>query len=362
MFSVSAVRPLLPAAAVLALALAGCEGESTAPPIDTTPGELVIDASSSTGFTYFSFSTGGTVTVTNPATDTNWDLAFRRFEIRTNSGVAGPKGVTAFNLAEASPPTAQQVIGRTAENQLPAFVAVGAAQVPPAAQFRGDDLGPDFTSWFRAVSTSLIVANPQAVWKVRLAGGRGFAVVRVDSINVTGVASTPSLNYLRLSYRLQNGAALGAEQRVGGAVTNQAPTYYSLATGQVVQPNGCNWDLRALNGVELQVNSSPGCGTGTFPVDVSQPFASVTRADDAPTYGAFMSRVSGPIPASFDDPKGPFLYNLVPNPNGAPLLFPTYNIYLVRVGNAVYKLQVLDYYSRPEGRSGFPRIRYARIQ
>lgn len=350
--------------ALAAITLAGCESDSSGPTIDSTPGEVVIDASSTTTFTYFSLDQGRTVSVTDPQTDQSWDLAFRRFEIRTNSGVAGTKGVLGYNLAAAAPPTVEQVLTRTADNQLQPFLAVTAAQIPADAQFQPDDLGPDFTSWFRAVSTSLIVANPQAVWKVRLAGGRGYAVVRVDSILVTGVASQPSLGYLRLSYRLQTGGALGPEQKVGGAVPAGGEVYFNLTTGQATTtlPAGCDWDFKATSRVELQVNNVTGCNGGTFPVDVTQQFAALTRADDAPKYASYLSRVSGPIPVSFDDPKGPFLYNIKPNPNGPPLFSPTFNIYLVKVGDRVYKLQVLDYYNPADGRSGFPKLRYARIR
>ena len=50
-----------------------------------------LDASnmSPTAWTYFSFSTGTTVEVTNPSTDLTWDIAFNRYNIRTNGGTSG---------------------------------------------------------------------------------------------------------------------------------------------------------------------------------------------------------------------------------------------------------------------------------
>ena len=38
------------------------------------------------------------MTIADPSTSSGWDLAFRRYSIRLNGGVAGPKGVTGFNL------------------------------------------------------------------------------------------------------------------------------------------------------------------------------------------------------------------------------------------------------------------------
>ena len=97
---------------------------------------------------------------------------------------------------------------------------------------------------------------------------------------------------------------------------------------------------------------------GTFPLRSGEAFATLTTAADAPTYAPYISVISGPIPATFDDPKGPFLYGL----NNDQVLYPTFNIYLVKVGSAVYKVQLIDYYNGSTGASGWPTVRYARIR
>ena len=55
--------------------------------------------------------------------------------------------------------------------------------------------------------------------------------------------------------------------------------------------------------------------------------------------------------------SGVFLYNLA----GDNRLSPTFNIFLVKVGSSVYKLQVVSYYSTT-GDAGHPTIRYEKIQ
>lgn len=48
-----------------------------------------INSTNSSAWKYFSFATNDTVTVTDPQNSTNWDLAFQRYRVRTNGGVAG---------------------------------------------------------------------------------------------------------------------------------------------------------------------------------------------------------------------------------------------------------------------------------
>ena len=56
-----------------------------------------LDASNASEWKYFSFSSGAIVQVTNPSTDLTWDIAFSRYNIRTNSGTSGAGQVGVFN-------------------------------------------------------------------------------------------------------------------------------------------------------------------------------------------------------------------------------------------------------------------------
>ena len=89
----------------------------------------------------------------------------------------------------------------------------------------------------------------------------------------------------------------------------------------------------------------------------TEDFTALTTADDAPEYGAFLSVISGAIPNTIDSADGLFWYNLEENQ----WLWPTFNVFLVRKGGDVYKVQVTDYYSST-GASGFPTVRYEQIQ
>jgi hypothetical protein len=354
------VRAVAPLAAALAL-LAGCEDENNDPVTPVQEGTIQIDASTQTA--YFSFADDTVVAVTNPGASTAWDMSFRRFTVGLNGGVAGSKGVEAYNLENNAAATPEQVIGFTPENQRAAFDAIDASDIPADAEFGSDELAPTFTAWFIPTPTGLN-ANPQAAWKFRRATAAGthavFRVVRI--VNESANPSpTDGMAGIDIEYRLQAaGGTLGAPDTVqvtmapGGTATINL-TAGTFATGGFTQD--CSWDLRVSRAYELLVNTSAGCNAGTFPLRSGEAFATLTTAADASQYAPFVSVISGPIPATFDDPRGPFLYGL----DNDQLLYPTFNIYLVKVGDAVYKVQLTDYYSAT-GQSGFPTMRYERLR
>ena len=165
------------------------------------------------------------------------------------------------------------------------------------------------------------------------------------------------LSTLTLEYRYQPpGGVLGPKL----TATIDRPSGNSavdLSTGTVSAGAGCGWDLRA--NADFSVVTNTACNVATAPMDATESFDAATRADNALGYGDFLSTVSGAVPftSALDNPSGPFLYNLA----GDNRLSPTYNIYFVRVGSAVYKIQLIGY-SSATGASGHPTLRYARIQ
>ncbi len=343
-------RALRSLSVLLILPAIACESSSSGPDAPNAPGLIEVDASSATAFTYLRLSDGATVSVADPVASSAWDLGFRRFAIKLNGGVAGPKSVLGYNLRNNAGATSDEVLAFTPENQQAAFDAVGIADIPVADSFTAEGLGPDFSNWFRfdPVSGGL-VANPATAWKIRRADGAGYGLIRVKRM----VATPTAMDSVTLEYRVQTGGALGAlsEVTIGTAAGANG---VSLATGAAVDPSACNWDVRA--GAEFTITVNEGCNVGTFPLDVTQDFTTLTVADDAPEYGPYFSLISGPVPNGSSDPAGPFLYNLA----GDNRLSPTFNIYLIQIGTAVYKVQLIGYYSST-GASGFPTVRFARV-
>lgn len=350
----------LTAVLVAGLVLSACNDENTEPP-EPVEGEVEIDASSATEFTYFNLATGQVVTPADPANSAEWDIALRRFTVRLNSGTAGTKGVLGYNLENNANATEAEVLAFTPDNQLPFFESVDASDIPAAGDFTAEGLAPDFTSWFTPTPTGLN-ANPLAAWKLRRATGAGtgaYAVIRVAAIG-NGAPPAVRMTSITFEYRLQTApGTLGSLQSATLTLpTGTTEAGLNLTTGAQVAPAGgdCSWDVRVTDQYTFSVNAA--CAAGTFPLDASESFEGLTSADAAPQYGPYVSQISGPIPASFEDPAGPFLYDLA----GDRRLSPTFNVYLVRVGSVTYKVQLTRYYAVAGGASGFPTVRYAEIR
>lgn len=344
----------LPLLAILLSTLATCESEVAAPEEEVfEEGEISFDASSPTDFVYLNLADGTRVSPSDPAASTEWHLAFRRFSVRLNSGVSGPGSVSGYNLGNNASSSAEQVVALTPEEGEAAFQAVTEADIPVSSAFVEDGLAPDpGSSWFRFdPQAGTLVADPRVAWKVRESSGRGHALFRVAELRMEGQRPLG----LNIEYRRQDpGGALG-EAGILGVDLTRGPAYVGFAGAERPQPGSCDWDVGVSPEFGVLVNGD--CGAGTFPLDAAQDFTTQTRADDAPEYADFLAVIAGAFPASVIDAGGIFWYGIQNNNR----LWPTYNVFLVRVDQEVYKVQVHDYYSATGG-SGFPSVRFQRLR
>jgi hypothetical protein len=72
---------------IIFAALIACKKEANLQPIQSQTFE--VNSTKSTAWKYFSFTKNDTVTITDPANSSDWDLAFQRYRIRTNGGLSG---------------------------------------------------------------------------------------------------------------------------------------------------------------------------------------------------------------------------------------------------------------------------------
>ncbi|MEO8030913.1 MAG: HmuY family protein [Gemmatimonadota bacterium] len=339
------------------LVASACNGDSSGPGPTNPAGIVELDASSTTLYAYFDLAAGQAVTVAAPSTSTTWTLAFRRYEVRVNGGVAGPGGVSGYNLANNAGATNQQVLAFTPENQKAAFDAIGVADIPVADSFVTERLVANPLGFLNFAGGSP-AANTSAAWKVRRTAGGGFAAFHVVAVTIGGsTPETAGLATATVEWRYQPAdGTLGAADTLTIDVASGSNAL-DFATGTAAAPSGCDWDIEV--GADFTIATNAACDVGTFPLDAAQSFAGLTTAGDALDYGLFLSGLTGPIPFStaLDDPAGPFLYNLA----GDNRLSPTFNIYLVKVGDAVYKFQLIGYYNAT-GAGGHPSIRYAKLR
>ncbi len=340
---------------VLAALVAGCESEATGPGDLTSEGTLRVDATSATEFVYIALEDGGRVVSVSDPSSSEWDLAFRRYMMRVNGGVAGGGSVAGATLGTHADLTATEIAALTPADGEAAFEAVTAASIAGVV-FQEASLVEDAgRTWFQFNPIAgTIAANPASVWKLREADGGAHALLRVSGMQMGG-ADLMDLLGVTIQYRRQEaGATLGSLNTLSVPLTSGA-AYVDLSSGAVVDGTGCDWDLRIDPEIHIEVNAD--CGAGTFPLDDDETFAGATRADNAPMYGGFLSTISGAIPNSIDDATGPFWYNI----QGNNRLWPTYNVFLIKDGSDVYKLQVTDYYSAT-GTPGELTIRFEQLR
>lgn len=338
-------RRFVPFAALVVAA--ACSDGTTEPPPPPTTSELTVDASASPAFVKLG-DPATTVSVTNPSTSTEWDLSFLATAVTVNGGAAGPGGVTAYCLCANANATVAELQAMTPENQLAAFNAV--ASVPASANFAADALNPAISGWFSGTGATAVAA-PGKSWIVRRStGGVILAKFRVTSISGATATSAGSVT---VEYAIQ--PSTGAPF---GPVTTRTldlsagPIYLDLASGPV--PSTSAWDLR-LSGFEIRLNGGvSGSGGVSSVIDESMPFAQITAqyASFAPAV-AYRSDAFGGVFTT----SPWYRYNITGTDNQ---IWPNFNVYLIKRGETVYKVQLISYY----GAAGTPRqitLRVSRV-
>ena len=207
---------VLAAAACLLLA-AGCERMTTedfdpssatyrptAPrPVEsvehlTEPTVYTIDARSDNVWVYFDFSRAAVVPVLDPKTD-GWDLAFKRYVVRTNGGRSNPEG--------------QGAVLKLARRDFAALTGV-----PQEQQFQADvhpknrlhPFNPALEKWYNYSYLANVLAPKPEIYVIRTQDGK-YAKMRMLSYYCTGnVAGCMTFEYVYQgdgSRRLADGPA-----------------------------------------------------------------------------------------------------------------------------------------------------------
>ena len=161
------------------------------PPVelDATAGGLSADADDpSNRWTYFSFDAGeldlsDAQALQSPA----WDLGFKRFNIKSNSGPSGPGGVLTVDPDRERGETAEDVLGYTPDSQLAWFEERVAAYDPNAPNPLVEDaVQPVLRRWFRGLPGS--ATEPLSLWEGRWFLATDRTGAEVAKVRVTDFA------------------------------------------------------------------------------------------------------------------------------------------------------------------------------
>lgn len=337
-----AFRAALPPAALLAV-LACSSDEINVPP-DPTEGTLTVDASA--GWAFASLEDESVLSVADPTISSGWDVGFNATDVMLNGGAAGPGGVLGYCICQNAGAGDDEVIAMTAAGELADFDAVGEADIPDEATFESEVLQTAIAGWYSGEGAGAAAA-PERAWLVRLQDGTSYAKLRVTSLAGPTDAHAGDVT---IEFALQPTAESPFEPTQTVTLDGSSPVALDLNTGSTAPaPAEGEWDL-GLDGFTLRLNSGVSGSGAAGATPSPEPFEAVTTAAvDSRAYQAdAFAGVFGTHPW--------YRYNLT----GENIIHPTFDVYLVKRGTGVYKVQLIDYYSA----AGAPRnisFRYARL-
>ena len=337
-------RRALPLALAFSL-LAACSSDDVIAPPPPVEGTVTVDAA--TDWVYFDLESEALVTPTPSAGESEaWDIAFNVTNVMLNGGEAGPGGVVGYCVCQNAGATDEQVLAMTAESELADFGAVTA--VPAGATWAEDVLTPAFTGWYTGTGAAA-VADPSRSFLVRLDGGTRYAKVHVTDIDGP-TAAAPGTVTIDFAVQSASDAEFGPTVSQSYEVTADGTTWIDIDPQEGV-PIGTGWDLK-LEGWSVSLNGGPSGPGQAGVITTGTPFDEITTAFiDGVAYRT--DSYTGVFGASRW-----YRYDIdVDTPNR---ISPTFEVYLIKRGDTVYKIQLLDYY----GTTGAPRqitFRYERI-
>jgi hypothetical protein len=320
-------RTATAACLALVLGVAGCSDDDD----PTGPGEpseyRTVEVDASNGWAFLNLETG---TVTNEQDfmlTTGWDMAFNGFSVMLNGGAAGPGNVA--GACDCSDWTLEEIEDFTPQSELPRFEAASAATIPAASEFVQDELLPAVASWYAGEPGAAATPSENVTFIARRGDPASFVKFHVTAI--TGASAT-SPGEVTIEYAVQDGESFGALQSRTITV-GEDPVFVDLYNGG---GDATSWDLR-FEGWTVRVNGGVS-GSGVGAVEIEEPFAGIDLA------------TARTIPASIyagDSYGGIFAEYPWQIYSGPPLhqVFPTFDVYYIRRGDDVYKVQLTSYYS-----------------
>lgn len=341
------MRRVTALAAVLLVA-ACSDDEPTGPGEDPTVRTLVVDASEDWAYVRLG-ETAQVVSVDDPTQSDAWDIAFLATSVMLNGGDAGPGGVVGHCLCANSATSDAEVMAMTPESELAGFLDVGVADVPVEEEaWSADALVPVISGWYVYDPVShVVVAEPDSVWLIRTAEGEAYAKFRV--VGLEG-ATRQHAGRVTIEYAVQSGAGSTMEEaRQATLDLSAGPVYFDLVEGE--EGDAADWDLK-FEGYTIRVNGGASGGGQAGAVSAGEAFEAIEDVNDVPA-DLYRGDAFGGV---FDQHRW-YRYNLA----GHHQIWPTYDVYLIRRGGEVYKVQLIGYYG-PTGESRRITLRYAPIE
>ncbi len=159
-----------------------------------------LDAQSFTDWTYFSFEKGGIITVDQKkyADDSNWDMGFLRFNIRTNGGESGKGKGAALDTGKKTfdEVTTIPSSGFITDTQIK--VMTSGAMPPKYTQTAGSAVFKvgDNQGWAKFDPTTMVWSFNNNVFVVRTANGKYAKVIMKSFLNDADKSGHITFDYI----------------------------------------------------------------------------------------------------------------------------------------------------------------------
>ena len=320
---------------------------------------IQVNASTSPAYVTLGETAVATILTGDPTASAAWDLAFTAEPaVSVNGGASGSGGVRAYCICQNASLTLAQVQALGAVTASDAFGAVSASSIGTDAQFQADVASQAISGWYDYNASTHVISANSTVWGIRLASTSGaYAKFHVSAIPSPAQASAGPVT-IQWAIQASSTGALGADKQAIIDLSSGAKLYVNLTTGLTSSSSSSAWDI-ALQGYTITVNGGAG-GSGNVgavplvPSSFYASYASITAIPIGATGIPSTSFISDGAGGAFRA-NVPYRYDPVSHQ-----VYPTFDVYLVKRGTTVYKVQVISYYSTG-GVFGYVTLRYARI-
>lgn len=354
---------------VALVALTGCNpSENNDEPLSSNDAttRATIDASSTASWAFFSFDTGTTVDESE-----DWDLAFSRYNVRSNMDkveMALAASQDDFYDSEDSP-NVSVFTNATANSELEHILADYDFD---SLNFEADSLnaviGRDGVNFFANIIPDVNSANNEFWWILRSAEGDSFAKVNFTNVTYNSVDNSVSIAADFLVQANDESSFSSTPVQWSDTVGVGDTSCFDFDSGSIVDCSTDTWDVqyKAVNRALVIVVNGGVSGSGNAAVHQHDSENDGFAIEDANINDAEFSDGSALSPFSFssDQALNVFTdddwweYNLL----GSNGIWPNYRVYAVKetATDKVTLFQIINYYNEADV-SGHITLRYRAV-
>lgn len=291
--------------------------------------ESLVDATSSSHYSYYSFSRKDTVAISDSQapSDTSWDIAFKRSTVILNSGVSGNGGVDGIDLA---------AIGNPDSVNFDALTDIGSLGNPTWIEDSYDLIVDD---WYSYNPNNHTLAPTRYIYIMKDALGN---YVKFQVSNMANPGMPPNMGTITLVFDYSGASPNfpNSPDTLSFDASGGGPIYIDFSSGAVVNPSdprtSTDWDI-AFTNYEVHQNST------VFGPGSAAAYAVWQDQIDPTDFNETMTAPTAPQ-AYFSDNLGSVMTNWYNYNGDTHTLTSKQHVYVIRDGSNYYKLQITTYY------------------